>query len=67
MSEEKTTKNVFESCDALQIYPNTSGDVVLRQIRYMEDDVFIIIPWLYGKGCLCNAHCKKDAIDLQDA
>ena len=61
-------ENVFESCQALQVYPNECGDIVLRQKTYPEDDVFVVIPVFYVEKVITAIRAaKKDAIELRNA
>ena len=60
--------NVFESCQALQVYPNECGDIVLRQKGYPEEDVFVIIPIFYvEKVVMAIRAAKRDSIELRNA
>jgi hypothetical protein len=61
-------ENVFDTCQALQVYPNPNGDIVLRQAGWPDEDTYVIIP-IYHVEKVIKAirQAKKDSIDLANA
>ena len=60
---------VFDSCEALFIYPNVGGNVSIRQFSAISgDDVVIEVPLHFiEKTISALRFAKREAEDLKDA